>query len=84
MKRIKIEIYSKEDCSLCEKAKEKILLYKGSLPVQVDEIDITKDEKLYEKFKYEIPVIFINGKKIFKYKVDTERLNRILKELSEE
>lgn len=84
MERIKIEIYSKEDCSLCEKAKEKILLYKDSLPIQVDEIDITKDEKLYEKFKYEIPVIFINGKKIFKYKVDTERLNRILKELSED
>ncbi|KAA3600101.1 MAG: glutaredoxin family protein [Calditrichaeota bacterium] len=74
MTNIKIDIYSKEDCSLCEVAKAEILKFKGKYNFQINEIDITKDSEIFEKFKYEIPVIFVNGKKLFKYKVEPERL----------
>lgn len=79
MAKIKIDIYSKEDCSLCEVAKVEILKFKPKYNFQFNEIDITKDSELFEKYKYEIPVIFINKKKLFKYKVEPDRLKFHLK-----
>lgn len=82
MTKIKIDIFSKDDCSLCEVAKAEILKFQKEFEFELNEIDITKDDEIFEKFKYEIPVIFVNGKKLFKYKVEPDRLKFHLKKES--
>jgi glutaredoxin len=71
---VKITIYSKPDCHLCEEAKA-ILIKTG---VDFQEINIEEDADAYEKYKWEIPVVFIDGVKLFKGKVDERKLRLAL------
>jgi len=43
------------------------------------EIDITANEELFRRYKEDVPTVFINGKKIFKFKIDETEFRRILK-----
>ncbi len=71
---VKVEIYSKEDCHLCEEAKAVLLKAKQKYPIQITEIDISLDSELLEKYKEQIPVVFINGRKAFKFRIDEKEL----------
>ena len=73
-----IIIYSKPDCCLCDVAKNKLLQLQRLHQFVLREVNILEDPTAYKKFKEEIPVIFINGKKAFKYHLDEERFVRIL------
>jgi glutaredoxin len=72
---LKLTIYSKKDCHLCDEAKSILRKY----PVELEEIDIEGDAQLLEKYREEIPVIFLDGRKLFKYRVDEKILRRALK-----
>lgn len=61
------------------KAKEILYEAQKEYPFEIEEVDITKDLSLYELYKYAIPVVFINGKEVFRYNVEKERLKEILK-----
>ncbi len=74
-----ITIYSKKDCHLCDIAKETLLKVQQELPFSLNEIDIEKDRTAFEKYKYLIPVIEIDGEKAFNYKVDENEFKKILK-----
>ena len=71
---MRIDIYSKPDCSLCEKAKLIILQVQKRIPFEIREVNIEEDRTLFEKFQYDIPVIFIDGRKAFKHRVRAEEL----------
>lgn len=66
---ILVEIYSKDKCQLCDEAKEVIKAVNKEIPFIIKEIDITKDDILFEKYKYDIPVIHINGVIAFKHRL---------------
>lgn len=68
-KEIVVEIYSKDNCQLCEEAKEVIKGVNKEVPFEIKVIDITKDDSLFEKYKYDIPVIHINGVIAFKHRL---------------
>ncbi len=65
-----IEIFSKENCQLCDEAKNVIKKVKMSIEFDFIEIDITKDKEIFEKYKYDIPVIHLNGVIAFKHRVN--------------
>ena len=75
---IQVEIYSKPGCHLCEEAKAVLERVRRSLPFDLREINIEESPAHHERFKEEIPVIFINGKKAFKFRVDEKALRRYL------
>jgi len=49
-----------------------------STPLTVEEIDISLDAELDERYGLEIPVLMVNGKRAAKYRVTEEELTRIL------
>ena len=51
-----------------------------SVPLTVDEIDISRDAELDERYRLEIPVLMVNGRKAAKYRITEEELTRILTE----
>jgi len=63
---------------LCDVAKAVLKKYQQTYAFDLVETDITLEEKLFEEFKEQIPVVFIDGKKMFKYRIDEERLVRKL------
>ena len=81
--KILIEIYSKPGCHLCEEAKEVITKAKEQFDLEIKEINIEEDDELLKKYGVEIPVIWINSRKAYKYRIDSEELHRrLLKEQS--
>ncbi|MBI4639705.1 MAG: glutaredoxin family protein [Candidatus Tectomicrobia bacterium] len=75
---IEVTLYSKEDCHLCHDVKEVLLSVQSVIPFIFREVGITSDPLLLDQFKEEIPVIFINGRKAFKYRVERNALIRRL------
>ena len=44
----------------------------------VDEIDISTDRELLDRYGLEIPVLLIDGKKVAKYRISEDELTRML------
>jgi len=74
-------IYSRPGCHLCDEAKMVIRRVAARIPITLREINIDDDEDARARFKDEIPVVFIGGRKAFKYRVEESALIRLLKSL---
>lgn len=64
-----VELYSKDDCCLCDEAKAVLLKVKKEMPFELREIKIQEDDYLLKEYGTKIPVVFINGQLAFKYHV---------------
>jgi glutaredoxin len=74
----KITVMSKPDCHLCEEALAVIQQVVGShVAVLIEEVDITQDLNLLEKYHDEIPVVLIDGVEKFRLRVDPDKLARM-------
>jgi hypothetical protein len=49
-----------------------------SIPLQLEEIDISTSSELEERYGLEIPVLMVEGKKAAKYRIGEEELRRVL------
>ena len=74
-----VEILSKPDCHLCHEAKTLLQALQASHSFALQEVDITTEADLLERYREEIPVVFINGRKAFKYRVDPTQFVRALR-----
>ncbi len=79
-----ILLYTRKDCCLCEEMKEIVRKVAGEFPLDVKEIDIDSVADLQEKYGNEVPVLLINGRKAFKYRVTERELKKRLKRLRKE
>ena len=70
MSKVRVIIYSRPGCHLCDEAKAAILSAGCSDQFVLEEINIESDEELLKKYKYDIPVIAINGVESFIHRVD--------------
>jgi len=73
-----VVLYSKPDCCLCDEVKSLLRELAFSHRFEWREINILGEPATYEKFKDEIPVVFIDGKKAFKYRIDEKEFVRRL------
>lgn len=74
----KLTLYSRKDCCLCDAMKAVINKVAANLPLEIDEIDINGSLELREKFGNQVPVLFIDGRKAFKYRVSAKQLAKKL------
>ena len=78
-----VTIYSRPGCHLCDEARASIRAAGCDDEFALVEINIDTDPRLLDLFGDDIPVILINGIKVFKHRVDTKEFKRKLKRLSE-
>ena len=74
-----VVVYSKPDCCLCDEAKSLLRKLAAKHRFAWREVNILEDPETYEKYKNEIPVVFINGRKAFKYRIDEDDFVRRLR-----
>jgi glutaredoxin len=76
-----LTIYSKPDCHLCDEMKAIVRgVLHGRADLSLEEIDISNDLALLDRYGLEIPVLMIDGRKVAKYRVtEAEILRRIEK-----
>ncbi len=71
---ILVELYSKDDCHLCDKAKEVLLRARLRYPFELKEVKIHEGDQWYEQYKERIPVVHINKNFAFQYRVSEQEL----------
>ncbi len=72
----KLVLYSRADCCLCEEMKNAIRQVAAKVPLDLEEVDVDSSAQLKEQFGDEVPVLFIDGRKAFKYRVTARELER--------
>jgi len=78
---IQIEVYSRPGCHLCDEAKTAIERVQSRFNFALRIINIETDPELEKAYGEQIPVVFINGNKAFKYRVDEVELEEKVKRL---
>ena len=76
---VEIVLYTKMDCPLCDEAKQLLVAELGRRMYRIKEIDIEEDPELLARYRYEIPVVLIDGKLRFRGRVDLDLLRRLLR-----
>jgi glutaredoxin len=64
LNKIQVIMYSKENCSLCEKAKKILEEISTEIPLEINEVDIYRVDELLEKYQIMIPVVEMDGEEI--------------------
>lgn len=74
-----LTLYSRPGCHLCEDMMAVVEPVARQLGWTVEEVDISGDAALEAQFATEIPVLLVNGRKAFKYRVGERELRQRLR-----
>ena len=69
-------LYTRKDCCLCDEMKTVIRRVAEHIPVALKEIDVDGAAESREQYGNEVPVLLIDGRKAFKYRVTARQLER--------
>ena len=73
MSKPHVIIYSRPGCHLCDEAKAAILSAGCTDQFTLEEVNIESDDELLKKYKYDIPVITVDGEEVFRHRVDPQQ-----------
>lgn len=65
-------LYSKPGCHLCEVMKAEMAKAGCNELYELEEINIETDEKLTARYRYDIPVLEIDGHEAFKHRLSSQ------------
>ena len=71
-------VYSRKGCHLCEIVKESLVKLHKRGGFQWRDVDVDSDPELRRQYNDQVPVVFINGRKAFKYRMDEQEFLRKL------
>lgn len=75
---LRLKLYTRRGCHLCEEMKQVIRQVAEKISFEIREIDVDGSEDLKAQFGQEVPVLFINDRKAFKYRTTAEELKKKL------
>ncbi len=81
---ILVELYSKEDCHLCDDAKAVLEKVRGQMPFNLHVFKLTPGDTYWEEYKEMFPVVHIDKVPAFKYRVNEQMLKIKLQQLMTE
>lgn len=71
-----LQVFTAPGCCLCDEARDALATLAPELGLRVTWIDISGDAELEARYRTEIPVGLLDGRKVFKYHVDADLLRR--------
>ena len=75
---IELTLYTRNDCELCREMEEVIAAELPDFDARVHRIEIDGDTDLEARFGQEVPVLFVNDRKAFKYRCTPRELRKRL------
>ncbi len=78
----RVTLYTRAGCHLCDEVKEHLARARHSAAFDLEEIDIDSDPELRARYNEEVPVVAINGRKAFKYRLDERAFLKRLQDWS--
>lgn len=75
-------MYTKKPCQLCDELVEQLQPFMSRL--HFEKVDITKPEnrEFFQRYRYDIPVLHINGEFLCMHRLDAKLLDNKLNELT--
>ena len=73
-----VVVYSRKGCHLCDVVKETLSQVQGNAEFHWREVDIDADPELQRQYNDQVPVVFIDGRKAFKYHMGAHEFLRVL------
>ena len=70
--KVRAVLYTKADCTLCEEMKEQMAQANCAELYTLEELDIEQDAELFARYRYEIPVLCINGVEAFRHRLSAD------------
>jgi len=77
---LSIKFYTKPKCSLCDEVRILLSRLGKETPLDIEEVNILDDPNLYEKYKYEIPVLLFPDGSELKGRIENRELKKKIKE----
>ncbi|HEX9641485.1 MAG TPA: glutaredoxin family protein [Candidatus Krumholzibacteria bacterium] len=74
-----VTLYTGRGCHLCEEARWLLEAVRARVPFVLREVRIDGQAELEERYRSELPVVELDGTKLFKYRVDPAALERALR-----
>jgi glutaredoxin len=75
---IDIVLYTRRECGLCREMEEVVGEVLPRFAAKLDRVEIDGDAELEARFGLEVPVLFVNGRKAFKYRCTLSELRKRL------
>jgi glutaredoxin len=76
---VKVVLYTKPGCCLCDTVKAQLSEIRRRHPFQLREVNILEDPAARAQFQEEIPVVFVEGRKACQYHLDEKAFIERLK-----
>ncbi len=80
--KARVVLYTKPGCGLCDQMKTEMEIANVDSLYTLEEIDIEKDPELFARYRYEIPVLFINDVEAFRHRLRADDFRACLNSLS--
>ena len=71
---IRLTLYGRTDCHLCAEMRAVVEAVMREVVATLEEVDVDGDPALAAAYGDEVPVLCVNGRKAFKYRVDAPAL----------
>lgn len=76
MPEIVLTIVTRRDCHLCDEMKAVVREVGTTGAIRVEERDVDADVALRQAYDDQVPVLLVNGRRAFKYRVTLGQLRR--------
>ena len=77
--RPQVTLYTRDRCHLCNEIKHRLALLRREADFEIREVNIDESEELRKRYGERVPVVAINGREAFDYRIDTKRFLELLK-----
>ena len=80
--KVRVVLYTKPVCGLCDEMKAVMNSAGCDELYTLEEVDIEQDARLFEQYRYEIPVLCINGVEAFRHRLAADEFKAYVTSLS--
>jgi glutaredoxin len=75
-----LTLYVTDECPLCEEAEQLMRRLGQEMGFRLETTNIQGDESLYERFRYTVPVLAVDGEPVLSAPLDEGRVREALRE----
>jgi glutaredoxin len=75
---LQVTLYSKAGCHLCDEARAHLEELAATHAMIIDEIDIRRDLSLFERYRYRIPVIVVDGTERLEGRIEASEIYELV------
>ncbi len=75
----RVTLYTRQRCHLCDEVKHQLALLRQEADFEIREVNIDESPELRGRYNERVPVVAVNGREVFEYRLDADRFLKLLR-----